>query len=111
MRRSLTYPLALVPVAAAAAIAVAGGAADAPAAPSFAHPRTIDNPYLPLSSHRSCEYRGGGGARSVLTRLNATKRFDVAGRPVDVAVFRDNAYEDGRLVESTLDYYAQADDG
>ena len=35
----------------------------------------------------------------------------VSGKPVDVAVIRDDAYEGGKLVESTLDYFAQGDDG
>ena len=111
--RPSTAPIAAVVAgsAVAAAIVVSAGSADQPAAPMFSDPLTIDNPYLPLSAKRRCEYRGDDGSRSVVTRLRATKRFDVAGRPVDVAVFRDDAYEEGRLVERTRDYFAQADDG
>jgi len=47
----------------------------------------------------------------VLTRLDRTRRFTVAGRQVDAAVFEDKAFEDGKHVETALDYYAQADDG
>ena len=43
--------------------------------------------------------------------LERTKRFDVGGAPVDAAIVRDDDYEDGRLVERTFDYFAQADDG
>src|SRR4051812_47639938 len=107
MRSSLKYTAVIVPAAAAALFAATGSQGQA-SQPAFSPPLTIDNPYLPLTTHRRCDYRGTGGARSVLTRLDATKRFDVGDRPVDVAVFRDNAYEDGHLVESTLDYYAQA---
>jgi len=102
------------------AFAVAASAADpgAPppaAAPVFSAPRTIDNPYLPLTTFTRCELRGtaddGTRERSVKTLLQKAKPFDVAGRRVEAAVIRDNAYEDGELVETTLDYYAQADDG
>ena len=90
-------------------------AATAASAPAFSDPRTIDNPYLPLTARHRCEHRGvdedGTRTRSVLTLLERTKRFDVAGTPVDVAVIRDNAYEGGELVETTLDYFAQSDDG
>lgn len=96
-------------------VAASSGPARAPAGPEFGDPRTIDNPYLPLTAHRRCEYRGrdadGRRSRSVLTRTGATKRFDVNGRAVDVAVFRDESFANGRKVESTLDYFAQADDG
>ena len=114
MRRSLTYTLALVPAAAAALIA-ASGSPGQPAQPTFSHPRTIDNRYLPITSHRSCEFRGrdrdGTRMRDVLTVLAGSKRFQIGGQAVDAVVVRDNAYEDGELVESTRDYFAQADDG
>jgi hypothetical protein len=84
-------------------------------APAFSHPATIDNPYLPLTAKRRCELRGRAGdgtrSRSVRTVLRRTRRFTVGGQPVGAAVLRDDAYEDGALVESTLDYFAQADDG
>ena len=90
-------------------------AAQAPLAPRFSKPTTIDNRYLPLTAHRRCELRGrtddGTRERSVKTLLSRTKRFVVGGQQVDAAIIRDNANEDGKLVESTLDYYAQADDG
>ncbi|MDQ5834611.1 MAG: hypothetical protein M3550_16405 [Actinomycetota bacterium] len=90
-------------------------AAQAAPAPAFSHPRTIDNRYLPLTVKRRCLMRGRGedgtNERSVRTVLNTTRRFNIAGQPVDAAVIRDNAYEGGKLVESTLDYFAQADDG
>jgi hypothetical protein len=47
----------------------------------------------------------------VRTVLRRTRRFTIAGAPVDAAVIRDDAYEDGELVERTHDYFAQADDG
>jgi hypothetical protein len=80
------------------------------AAAVFSHPTRIDNPYLPLTEHHRCVLRGDG-ERVVRTVLRRTKRFDVEGQRVDAAIVRDDAYEDGKLVERTRDYFAQADDG
>ena len=93
----------------AAALAIAS------AVPSFSAPTTIDNPYLPLSKYRSCELRGrqddGTRERNTLTRLRRTRAFTVGDQRVRTVIIRDRAYEDGRLVEDTRDYFAQADDG
>ena len=111
------FPLALC-AACVVAVGVAvnsGAEAPAPVTPSFTNPTRIDNPYLPLTKFKRCELRGraddGTRERSVKTVQPTTKRFEVDGRPVDVVVIKDNAYEDGELVETTLDYFAQADDG
>ena len=94
--------------------AAVSGAQNAPV-PAFSDPTTIDNRYLPLTAKRQCVLRGeaddGTRERSVKTVLGRTKRFDVAGQQVDAVVIRDDAYEDGRLVERTFDYFAQSDDG
>jgi hypothetical protein len=87
---------------------------DGAAAPRFSDPRRIDNAYLPLARFRRCELRGredGARVRAVRTLLDRSERFTVAGRAVDAAVVEDRDYEDGELVERTLDYFAQADDG
>jgi hypothetical protein len=76
----------------------------------FSDPATIDNPYLPLTAKRRCVLRGRG-ERTVRTALRRTRRFTIAGAAIDAAVIRDDAYEDGELVERTHDYFAQADDG
>jgi hypothetical protein len=93
----------------AAALVLAG------AVPGFSSPTTIDNPYLPLSKWKSCELRGrqddGTRERNTLTRLKRTRAFSVDGPRVETVIIRDRAYEDGRLVEDTLDYFAQADGG
>ena len=90
-------------------------AAVAAAAAPFSAPTTIDNSYLPLSKWKSCELRGrqddGTRERNTLTRLKRTRAFSVDGQRVETVIIRDRAYEDGRLVEDTLDYFAQADDG
>lgn len=101
--------------AALGTVAAVSAAQDPPAGPVFSHPATIDNRYLPLTAHRRCELRGraddGTRERVVRTVLKRTKRFEIGGQRVDAAVIRDDAYEDGELVERTHDYFAQADDG
>lgn len=90
-------------------------AAAPPAKPTFSDPGTIDNRYLPLTKFTRCVLRGraedGAQERSVKTVLKRRKSFTVNGAEVKAVVLRDNAYEDGELVESTLDYFGQADDG
>jgi hypothetical protein len=121
MRMTRLSGLAAVFVGVAALVTGCGGseeqrAAQADRALSFSNPRTIDNPYFPLTTRgRRCVMRGvsdeGERERSVLTVLNRTRRFRIGGRPVDALTVLDQAYEGGELVESTLDYYAQADNG
>jgi hypothetical protein len=94
------------------ALATDGSAA---AGPRFTNPGRIDNKYLPLTKFRRCELSGVDDEdvreRTVRTRLNLTKHFVVAGQGVEAVTIQDDAYEDGKLVERTLDYFAQADDG
>jgi hypothetical protein len=101
--------------AALGAVTAVAGAQGGPAGPVFSEPAKIDNRYLPLTAERRCAMRGraddGTRERVVKTVLERTKRFDVEGQRVDAAIVRDDAYEDGELVERTLDYFAQADDG
>jgi hypothetical protein len=101
-------------VAAAALALAAAPAGVAHAAPVFSHPTRIDNPYLPISLHHRCILRGRTGGtreRSVRTLLSSTRRFTIAGAPVDAAIIRDADYENGKLVERTRDYFAQDDAG
>jgi hypothetical protein len=81
----------------------------------FSDPRTIDNPYLPLSKYTRCELRGraddGTRERNVVRRLRRSRAFTVNGQRVPTVVMDDRAFEDGELVERTFDYFAQSDDG
>jgi hypothetical protein len=112
-RRLLVMGSAVTALAAAGT--GAGGFGSSAAGPVFSHPTTIDNRYLPLTANRRCEWRGtaddGTRERTVTTVLDRTRRFTVDGHQVDAAIIRDDAYEDGKLVERTRDYYAQGDDG
>jgi hypothetical protein len=104
----------------AIALAACGGpssgkAVQSAGGPQFSDPRTIDNPYLPVTAHKRCEQRGedkdGTKTRGVMTLLERTKRFEVNRQQVDAAVIQDNSYKDGKLIEIAYDYFAQADDG
>jgi hypothetical protein len=66
----------------------------------------VDNPYFPLAPGTTYIYRGeteGVPTRDVMTVTSDTKV--ILG--VTTIVVRDQAYEDGVLVEDTFDWYAQ----
>lgn len=123
MRTDTKRLLALAPMAAvAAALAVGcGGSAtannpgsDADPAPRFSDPTTIDNPYLPLTRFGTCTLEGevdGVAEKAVRTTLDTTEGFEIGGTVVEALTIEDRAFEDDELVERTLDYFAQADDG
>jgi len=78
---------------------------------------TIDNPLFPLSAYSLMVYEGEDvdpdtgetlTARVEMTVMPGTRKT-VAG--VEVLVVQDQAFEDGELIESTLDYFAQHADG
>jgi hypothetical protein len=76
----------------------------------------LDNPLFPLSSFTELVYEGEetdpDTGETFTTRVEMTVLPDekvVAG--VQVLVVQDQAFEDGELVESTLDYFAQHTDG
>lgn len=77
---------------------------------------TIDNPLYPLTPGDTWVFEGEevdpDTGDSFTTRVEVTVLSEtdtVAG--VEVVVVRDDAFEDGEMVESTLDYYAQHKDG
>jgi len=68
--------------------------------------RHVDNPYFPLKPGTTFRYRGakdGKPALDVFTVTRGTKR--ILG--VTTTVIRDRLYLDGKLAESTVDWYAQ----
>lgn len=110
--------LAAVVVAAAMSVPAAspGSAAPARAIDPADFSSTVDNPYLPLSAFQALMYTGEeqdpDTGETIETRVEwqiLPETKTVAG--VTVLVLRDNAYEDGELIESTLDYFAQHKDG
>jgi hypothetical protein len=77
---------------------------------------TVDHPLFPLSSLRSMAYAGieGDPDTGERARVRSVSRVleepgEVSGAPVTVVEVRE--FEDGELVEHTLDYYAQDDKG
>ncbi len=77
---------------------------------------TVDHPYLPLSEFQTLIFAGSekdpDSGETIETRVEwqiLLETKTVAG--VTVLVLRDNAYADGELIESTLDYFAQHNDG
>lgn len=87
----------------------------APAAPIFSHPRDITNPYLPLAYVKQDVLEGKEDNKPV--RVERTmkpkikKTFKVGKQTVESLVFEDRVYEDGKLAEVALDYFAQDDSG
>jgi hypothetical protein len=76
----------------------------------------IDHPLFPLNSYARLVYEGEetdpDTGETIATRVEMTilpETKTVAG--VEVLVVQDQAFEDGELVESTLDYFAQHKDG
>jgi hypothetical protein len=89
----------MLPLAALATVALA-----APAPADFT--ARVTNPYFPLDPGMRWEYRGvkdGRALRDVVAVASRVKRI----RGVPCAVVRDRAYLDGRLRESTTDWYSQ----
>lgn len=85
---------------------------DAPKAlPKFTHPLEITNPFLPLASLKQdiLENKSRRVERSVKPELH--KVFKIGGQTVQALVVEDREFEDGKLAEIALDYFAQADDG
>lgn len=81
---------------------------------AFSDPTTIDNTYAPLTEFDRCVLEGhseGERERVVRTLLDQTRPFEHQGETVEAAVIEDRAFVGGELVERTLDYFGQADDG
>jgi hypothetical protein len=108
--------LALLAPLAFGAVSKSGpGSRPAPTCPSFDASNfhkstTVDNPYWPLVPGTRFTYRGTeqkASALDVVTVTRNTPRIDGV-RTVEV---RDQGYADGVLIEDTLDWYAQDDQG
>ena len=90
-----------------------------PSRPDFeTNPRTFTNRYQPFQEGAVKVYAGTvGSAQEVIVDDYLTQRrvFQVGGvndgKPVRCSILREMSFDDGQLVESTLNYFAQADDG
>jgi hypothetical protein len=84
------------------------------AKPPFTNPTDITNPLFPISQLHSALLLGNSDGRLVrveTTLLTGTKTIELDGQPVETLVSQFVEYLDGRIHETTLDWYAQADDG
>ena len=106
--------LAAVALCAAGAAIPASGAQAGSEEPAFSDPTRIDNPYLPLSKFSRCTLKGeedGEKLRIKRKVLDRTRTFSVDGVPVETMVVKDRVWENGKLIEHTIDYFAQDDSG
>lgn len=82
------------------------------AAPVFSHPRDIANPWLPLASLKQDVLENQGGRIERTAKPEVQKRFQIGGQSVEALAVEDREYNSGgELIEATLDYFAQDDDG
>ncbi len=77
---------------------------------------TVDNTFFPLTSTQTMVYEGEETDPDTGEKLTVRVESTVQGETdtvdgVEVTVVKEDDYEDGELVESTLDYYAQHSDG
>jgi len=100
-------PPRLLLVTAAAVLAVAAAPGEA-APPSYT--ARVTNPYFPLLPGMRWEYRGVKDGRPLRDVVEVTNRIERIGG-VSCAVVTDRNYVDGRLAESTIDWYAQDENG
>jgi len=82
--------------------------------PTFSDPTAITNPLFPISDLTQVVQLGideGEPLRVEATLLPQTKSITWEGTEIETVVSQFIAYLDGRVAETTLDYFAQADDG
>ncbi len=82
--------------------------------PSFSHPTDVTNPLFPIARLRSAILVGevdGEPLKVETTLLPDTKTIEWNGRRVEALQSQFIAYLNGRITESAVDLYAQADDG
>jgi len=70
----------------------------------------VTNPYYPLLPGMRWEYRGVKDGRPLVNVVLVTKRIERIGG-VPCAVVIDRVHVDGRLAESTIDWFAQDGEG
>lgn len=82
--------------------------------PTFSNPLTFTNRYFPFVPGAIKVFRGKseGEKTTVVDRyLSETRSFDWNGTVVECAILTEIEFEDGELVEISMNYFAQADDG
>ena len=81
----------------------------------FSHPREITHPFLPLATVKQDILEGTEEGKKVRVERTARpaihRTFKIGNQMVEALAFEDRAYENGKLVEVALDYFAQDDKG
>lgn len=104
-------------LAAAGALMLAGCATTdsaegtSPVLPRFSHPLEITNPYLPLASLKQDILENKTTRVERTAKPDLHKTFQIGGQTVEALVVEDRDYDNSKLVEAALDYFAQDDDG
>ena len=101
MCRKVLVGIATVAAVGLGAVAAAPGQAAPPR-----YSAKVTNPYFPLLPGMRWEYRGVKDGRPLRDVVEVTHRIERIGG-VPCAVVLDRNYVDGRLAESTIDWYAQ----
>ena len=91
-------------IAIPAVLAALAAAQPAAAAPPFT--AAVTNPYFPLQPGNRWVYRGVEDGRRLRNVVRVLDRVEVVDG-VPCAVVQDRVYLDGRLAESTFDWYSQ----
>jgi hypothetical protein len=82
--------------------------------PTFSNPLNINNAFFSFQPGRKKFYTGsepGTKTAAIDTYLTATRTFRLNGKKVACRILVEEAYADAVLVETSLNYFAQADDG
>ena len=116
MRTRQTMNMFYAAVGFAAVLAVKTGIAESQEKPfpTFSHSTDITNSYFPLASFLSDKFEGkeGGKAIRVVNTRKATKKiFMIGGKKVIPLAVEFREFEEGKLKEVAIDYYAQDDGG
>ncbi len=81
----------------------------------FSHSRDITNPFLPLASLKQDVLEGSEDGKKVrierTPKPDVKKTFKIGKQDVEAFVVEDREWEDGKLAEVVLDYFAQDDGG
>jgi len=80
--------------------------------PKFSHPAEITNPYLPLALLKQDILQNKSERVERTTRPEVHMTFLVGGQTVEALAVEDREFNAaGELIEATLDYFAQDEDG
>ena len=82
--------------------------------PTFSNPTVVDNPLFPISNLHSAILLGNNEGHPIkieTTLLARPVMIDVDGQQIAALASQFVSYEDGRIHEVAIDWYAQDDDG